>query len=581
MGRARLRPRPRAGRTGRSLGPLVLVVPLLGASLFVLHRLESRTGGVRVIGESVDVEPPRGESSAPTGWRGELVTASGVEVELLLSSLAGDRVAREFQAAALRERFGLGPGTAWRLILRPRGGELRWTEFSVVDRAGGKLTPLIDGPAEEGVIDPVRALYLPPTGVADGGEVSVVLWGEELADGIELVLGTEDGALRASLAPTAFEPEELPRSLTRLPPESQPEDGPTTGALENGGTSTGEAQEPSELDLRDAELARLRVELDEERNRRRERELEWWEYNRALATLGVEHLISPFPLDAEVAPKEYGVEEPQEETDDPKDQLAVRERVSEILVSMRALLRVAGAYGFEPFELGALHAGYVGPVILRLLDDRGRLAGTLAAERLRLEASRSAHLVTLILEEGYEAHLGERVPFENGERRIVLAHVEPQAWIESLPELFSRHDRRPPTDDGLWDLKSVRAELNELLGLDIASGWYRVRGLGGVSGNAYVDVNVDAFDASGKLERRFFVDRMRIDIQTDGVLLLFEGGAMIRGDEQRSFLGGTHRIYLPNAPLAEWRKAQLPGIAQGSADPDRGDDDSGGGGTDE
>jgi hypothetical protein len=102
-----------------------------------------------------------------------------------------------------------------------------------------------------------------------------------------------------------------------------------------------------------------------------------------------------------------------------------------------------------------------------------------------------------------------------------------------------------------------------------------VRGLGGVVGRELVDVQLEAYDARGRLERRLFADRIRIRPEPPGVELVLRDGAIVNGEEKQPFLDGTYRIYLPRPALAEWEAASLPGLgAQAGAratDPARGE----------
>ena len=152
------------------------------------------------------------------------------------------------------------------------------------------------------------------------------------------------------------------------------------------------------------------------------------------------------------------------------------------------------------------------------------------------------------------------MPFEGGVRRVVLPYVDPDPWLAAVPELFSGDDLAPSTDDGVWNLGELRRELNRLLGLETSTGWYRVRSLSGVLGEELVEVHLEEFDASGRIKRRLFADRVRILLDEQGVQLFLVDGAVVRGDEKVGFRNGEHRIYLPRTPLSEWQTARLPGM---------------------
>jgi hypothetical protein len=259
-------------------------------------------------------------------------------------------------------------------------------------------------------------------------------------------------------------------------------------------------------------------------------------------------------------------------------------RDHEIFISLRSLFMVEQVGGFDLLESGALRSGSTGPAVMRVLDERGHPLGTLYAERMRLQGSRAARTVTIVLEDGYERREREKTEFSavpsassvtsvpdagastpprapRNVRRIVLPDVDPQAWIDALPELFSAEEREPPPDDGRWDLGALRAALNDLLHLDAAAGLYRLKGVAGVVGDTLRDVQIDALDSGGRLERKLFADRMRIAPADHGIVIQLEGGAQLRGDEKTPFLDNRYRIFLPSANLDEWRKAGIPGLS--------------------
>jgi len=248
---------------------------------------------------------------------------------------------------------------------------------------------------------------------------------------------------------------------------------------------------------------------------------------------------------------------------------AARDRA--VLIALRSLFIAEEIGGLDLLEIGTLGDGWTGPVVMRVLGEWGHPLGSITAERMRLEGSRAARTLTLVLEVGYERRMGDRIPFRGpgGEnvRRIVLPHVDPAPWIEDLPELFDEASLGPAPDDGRWDLGDVRAALNELLRLDAASGWYRVRVLGGVQGKLLRNVMLEHLDADGRLERRLFADRVEVVPQDRGLMLLLEGGAQERGGRKTPFLEGRYRIFLPRAELARWTEAGIPGLSE---QPERG-----------
>ena len=320
-----------------------------------------------------------------------------------------------------------------------------------------------------------------------------------------------------------------------------------------------------------AEIAVLRGELAAHETQRVARELEWQRYMDTLRSLELSVLPGGFEAQP---PPEQGP--PEVLAPVPEVDVELARRSDAIERSLRALLTIEGVRGIDLFEAGTLHdepgGGWIGPVVFRKLDERGRLSGSLCAERLRLEASRAARTLTVVLEDGFESREGERVEFPLdgadslamspiGVRRFVLADLDPLPWVQAVPELFGAREIDEPLDDGRWNVEYVRLALNQLLREDAGQGYWRIKSLAGIDGSVLREVHLEDFDAQGKLERRAFADRMSIEAQERGVLLQLEQGSIERGDERAPFLDGRFRLFLPRADLDAWRKAEIPGLS--------------------
>ncbi len=348
-----------------------------------------------------------------------------------------------------------------------------------------------------------------------------------------------------------------------------------------------------ELERSSARVRDLQQELARAREERVARENEWLAYTRSISQLDELAKLAQVRFQPQVEPSAAPalapatIEPASGDASAKADAGARNGRDLEIARTLRALFFSEQISGLDLLECGHLQDGAIGPVVLRTLDDRGVPLGSLCAERMKLEASLSARTLTLILEEGYERRGSERTPFavppdaaldhapaagpepkpdagaaqRRGERRIVLAYVDPQPWIDALPELFRDVDRHVVHDDGHWDRMGVVLALNRLLRIDAAAGIWRVVSLGGVDEGVLREVQIDQLDREGRLEKKLFADRLTVQEQKHGVVLLLEDGAQLRGDVKTPFLDGRYRIFLPRADLAEWRAANVPGLA--------------------
>ena len=315
-----------------------------------------------------------------------------------------------------------------------------------------------------------------------------------------------------------------------------------------------------------SEVAHLRRELEASEEKRIAREREWLAYTTAVTSLEIESL----PDDLVFVPE--GAVETEADAGPSAEELALVQREGELHRSLRTLLAVEEVRGLDLLEAGTLGDGWIGPVVFRLLDADGRLGGSLWAERLRLEGSRAARTLTLVLEDGYETRGGRRVDFAlrgptgRSERRIVLPRVDPAQWVDALPELFGGARLDEPVDDGRWNHSLVRGSLNELLRRDAAGGWYRLKSFGGVMAGVFRGVHLEHLDREGRVERHLFADRMQVERRERGVLLLLEDGAQMRGQEKAVFLDGRFPVYLPRARIDDWERAGIPGLVEPPSD---------------
>jgi len=376
------------------------------------------------------------------------------------------------------------------------------------------------------------------------------------ASGLALALAQDpepvEGVTDTVEAEVALDPAEEPKATVQEPADLRPPAELTRAELE---TEVGALR--AALDVERKRSAALEGELTNLQARRLVEQQTFYDWLEFVATVRPElmpkDLPSGFALatggdEAEVPPEPEPVPEP-----DPG-----LVRAEEMLISLRNLLRTEGVFAYDLLTTGRYEKGVVGPVVFRLLDDRGRLAGSLNARRLRLEAGRTGQTVTVVLEAGSAHRGGQERAFEV--ERIPLPHVDPVPWIEMLPELFREEDLGAPIGDSDWDLPAVRAALNGLLAIDATGGYVQLRAFQGVADDFLLGAHFSEYDAGGRVKRQLFADSVRLRFLDRGALVELFGAVSMRGSVKTPFPGGTHRVFLPNANQAAWRRAGLPGI---------------------
>jgi hypothetical protein len=316
-------------------------------------------------------------------------------------------------------------------------------------------------------------------------------------------------------------------------------------------------------------IAQLQTELGAVTTREAARHQEWLEFTRALSSL-------PVPEGTDMPRKPAFVVEPAQPVLSARDaaQASIEAeadgRAERARQHLNALLIAEHIFSLNVLELGRVHEGWAGPVVVRLLDDRGRLTGTLAADRLRLEASRAGRSMALVLEIGWESRAGLRVPFgppeqagsdRGGLRRIHFPGVDPGPWIEFLPELLNSEDLAPTPDDGRWNLIELRLTLDERLRNDSPEGRWRAVRVGGVRGGTMFDVHLADVDRRGRVVRRLFADSMAVRTRGRGLELVLEDGVVERDGAKAPFLDGRFRLFLPDARSEVWKAAGVPGLS--------------------
>ncbi|MFT4710510.1 MAG: hypothetical protein ACI9D0_000084 [Bacteroidia bacterium] len=307
-------------------------------------------------------------------------------------------------------------------------------------------------------------------------------------------------------------------------------------------------------------VAKLEYELivSEERRFAQEQEFLLWQNvisgmdpQGVLRAAGVLDAIEPEPLQDVVALA--------------PDPLAIE--ASKLGISLNNLMASEGIHSLDLLESGRMQAGRMGPVVFRMLDDRGRLVGSLSATSVHFEASVTARTVTMILVEGKETHGGFATPFAM--RRLPFSFVDPWPWVEALPGLFPDFQAGQATpsgiDDGTWEIEPLRERLNELLRQDSINGYYKVKHIDGVLKDKLRGLHLVEYSPAGLSMRHIFADIGTITLGDRGAAILLEDGASMRGNEKTVFLRGRFRIYLPKAQHDQWKAEPLPGLSAPAA----------------
>ena len=378
-----------------------------------------------------------------------------------------------------------------------------------------------------------------------------------------------------------------------------------------------------------ARSAALLSELARQGRARLERELAWRDLHAQLGRL--RGVVDPAAvlaeaLDLEVA--EERRERTEREARARADLEARRDRAERVRLALNARLRVEGFDGFDLFEAGLLAADRyrpvapmldasdpepsngdgasddgpsddgvngddagddatggtpaglafgptpdarpafgTGPVVLRLFDHRGVLSGSIVADRLHLEASRSGHSVTLVLTDGHSRVDDRRLPFDGGVYRIPLRHVDPVPFIEACGPLFDPERTQRVVDDGRWSRPALLLTLNRLLEASDRTGRYRLTWLGGVVGDEFREVELTVRDAAGRETERLIADRLVVELHGDHARLVLRDGLALAGDGARApFRDGRRSIVLVDSDPRAYASAHLPVVFANAAD---------------
>ena len=304
-------------------------------------------------------------------------------------------------------------------------------------------------------------------------------------------------------------------------------------------------------------VANLEYELTVSEERRFAQEQEFVLWQNVISGLDPQGVLRAAGLLDKIDPEQDATEMPPA-----PDPLALQ--ASELGVSLNNLMVAEGIHSLDLLEAGRMQAGRMGPVVFRMLDDRGRLVGSISAKSIHMEASVTARTVTMILIDGRETHGGFGTPFDL--RRIPFNFVDPWPWIEAMPGLFPDFQAGQATpsgiDDGNWELEPLRERLNKLLRQDSINGYYKIKHIDGVLKSKLRGLHLVEYSPAGLSTRHIFADTGSISLGDRGATILLEDGASMRGDEKTAFLRGRFQIYLPKADQDQWKAKPLPGLSE-------------------
>ncbi len=226
------------------------------------------------------------------------------------------------------------------------------------------------------------------------------------------------------------------------------------------------------------------------------------------------------------------------------------------------------------------------------------------AKRAEFRLQQSTHSLEIMFFDGTRTRGASKTVIAGGGMRVALPEIDVRAWLDHFPALIEgrRFDDLPrlgyeagqegegsdsatPADDEVGDPKeavsepgdassepveaavvwasdrveAMREAVDALLAVERASGHYRLRKVGGVEGDALLNVQLAWYDANGRLFQYVEADRLEISTRGEGWLeLRFHEGAFRRNDKKTPFQGGVYRLHLSDQRLADWQAAGAP-----------------------
>ena len=225
------------------------------------------------------------------------------------------------------------------------------------------------------------------------------------------------------------------------------------------------------------------------------------------------------------------------------------------------------------------------------------------AKRAEFHLQQSTHSLEIMFFDGTRTRGASKTVIAGGGLRVALPEVEVRAWLDHFPALIEgrRFDDLPrlgyeagqesdqpegatpaaeeveeagevseeppsPVEESeasaVWAsdrVETMRKAVDSLLAVERASGHYRLLKVGGVEGDALLNVQLAWYDANGRLFQYVEADHLEISTRGEGWLeMRFHEGAFRRNDKKTPFQGGVYRLHLSNQDLAAWQAAGAP-----------------------
>ncbi|KAA3604521.1 MAG: hypothetical protein DWQ01_22045 [Planctomycetota bacterium] len=227
---------------------------------------------------------------------------------------------------------------------------------------------------------------------------------------------------------------------------------------------------------------------------------------------------------------------------------------------LNGLLATDGYSGYR-FQKGEAvpDQAQIRQVILAEYDAQGRLDNLLKAERVEFQLHQMSGTLALRFFDGHRSRAGVRIALPPEGARLDFLEVNSKAWLQHFPALAEAEVEQAAAKVPDAQLEPVRKALDGFLSLRGPGGYYRMNSLGGIQGNQLQLVQINWFDAAGRLVKTIEADQMEVQLYKKGTVeLVLRNGAFVDGGQRSPFYNDLFRIYLTRQPVAEWQASEIP-----------------------